>query len=238
MEKTGFGEPRAKIWEGDIAEFVARRDGQFERRAFQMIDEDLEIVGLDESVLGSVAEEIVGMANNELIERRRGGHQHGAGASPAAAGAAGALPGGGDGAGVSGHDNSIEGADINAQLERAGRNNSADFSLAKAAFDFAALVRQVPAAIAANVFRFSRRLGICVLQIGEEDFRVQARIGEHHGLQISFQEFLRYSRGFVAVEAADAEGAIYDRRIVENESLLRGRRAIDIQDFDFGFQKA
>src|SRR5437764_831615 len=83
MEKTGFGEPRAKIWEVDIAEFVARRDGQFERRAFQMIDEDLEIVGLDESVLGRVAEEIVGMAKNEWIERRRGGPQHCAGASPA-----------------------------------------------------------------------------------------------------------------------------------------------------------
>src|SRR5437016_14511156 len=92
MEKTGFGEPRAKIWEVDIAEFVARRDGQFERRAFQMIDEDLEIVGLDESVLGSVAEEIVGMANNELIERRRGGHEHGAGASSEANGADGGLP--------------------------------------------------------------------------------------------------------------------------------------------------
>src|SRR6266576_1248326 len=124
MEKTGLGEPRAKVLEGDIPEVVARRDGQFERRTFQMIDEDFQIVGLDESVLGSVAEEIVGMANNELIERRRGGHQHGAGTSSAAARASGALPGGSDGAGISGHDHSIEGAHINAQLERSSCNNT------------------------------------------------------------------------------------------------------------------
>src|SRR5258708_38151913 len=102
MKITSLGEPRAEIGEIDIAEFVARSDGQFERGAFQMIDEDFQVVGLDEGVLRSVAEEIVGMAHDELIERRGGSNQHGAGASAAAAGAAGGLPGGGGGAGDSG----------------------------------------------------------------------------------------------------------------------------------------
>src|SRR5260370_11457384 len=115
-----------------------------------MIDEDFQVVGLDEGVLRSVAEEIVGMAHDELIERRGGSNQHGAGASAAAAGAAGALPGGGDGAGISGHDDGIEGADIDAEFERAGGNDAAAFSIAEAAFDFAAFVRRIAAARAAD----------------------------------------------------------------------------------------
>src|ERR1700674_590196 len=203
-----------------------------------MIDEDFEIVGLNEGVLRRVAEEIVGMAHDELIERRGGSYQHGARASAAAAGTAGALPGSGDGARIAGHYDGIEGADINAELERAGRDDTADFSIAEAAFDFAAFVRQVAATIAANGFWFSRQPGIRLLQISEENFRVQARIGEDHRLQIVFQEFLRGARRFIDVAAADAEGAIHDRRIVENECLLRGWSAVGIQDFDFGFEKA
>src|SRR5258708_32312286 len=110
-----------------------------------MIDEDFEIVGLDEGVLRSVAEEIVGMAHDELIERRGRCHQHGTRASAAAAGAPGPLPGGGDGAGIAGHDDGIEGADINAELERTSRNHSAAFSIAEAAFEFAALGGHVTA---------------------------------------------------------------------------------------------
>src|SRR5467141_3998882 len=131
MQKTGFSKTRAKIGEIDIAEFVVRRNGQFERSAFQMVDQDFKVVRLNESVLGSVAEEIVRVPNDELIERRRRSHQHGAGASAAAAGAAGALPGGGDGAGIAGHDDGIERAHVNAKFESAGRNNSTDFSIAE-----------------------------------------------------------------------------------------------------------
>ena len=67
---------------------------------------------------------------------------------------------------------------------------------------------------------------------------MQARVGEDHGLQIVFQEFLGHTRRFIDVAAADAQGAIHNGRIVENESFLRGGRAVGIQDFDFGFKKA
>src|SRR5882672_7296109 len=113
-----------------------------------------------------VAEEIVRMSHDELIEWSRRSHQHGAGASAAASGAPGALPRGGDRAGVAGHDDGIERADVNAELERAGRDHAANFSVSEAAFDFAPLVRQVAAAVAANVFRFSRESRIRLLQIG------------------------------------------------------------------------
>src|SRR6266567_7308755 len=81
MKKSSFGKPRAKIREIDVTEFFARSNGQFERGAFQMIDENFQIVRLDEGMLRSVAEKIVGVSNDELVERRRGSHEHGAGAS-------------------------------------------------------------------------------------------------------------------------------------------------------------
>ena len=79
-----------------------------------MVDEDFKIIWLDERVLGSVAEKIVRMAHDKLIEWRGGRDQHGAGTSAAASGAPRTLPGSGDGAGVAGHDDGIERADINA----------------------------------------------------------------------------------------------------------------------------
>src|SRR5260370_39431772 len=103
MQITSFGEARAKIGEIDIAESIVGRYRQFKRSAFQMVDEDFEVVRLDESVLRGVAEKIVRVANDELIERRRRSHQHGARAPTTAACTAGAMPGGGVCAGVFGH---------------------------------------------------------------------------------------------------------------------------------------
>src|SRR5437867_5313585 len=111
VKKTDFGKPRAQIRKIDLSEFVVRTNGQFERRTFQMVDQNFQIVRLDESMFGRVAKKIIRMAHDELIERRRRSHQHGAGASAAAAGAAGALPGGGDGAGISGKADGAAGAD-------------------------------------------------------------------------------------------------------------------------------
>jgi len=58
-----------------------------------------------------------------------------------------------------------------------------------------------------------------------------------HRLQIAIQEFLRHPRGFIDVTAADAERAIDDGRIVEDEGFLRGWRAVGIQNFDVRFEK-
>ncbi len=130
MKKACLREARAKIGQIGVAKFFVWLDGQFERGAFQMIDQDFEIVGLYEGVLGSITEKIIRMAHDELIERRRRSYQHGAGASTAASRASGPLPRGGDSAGVSGHDDGIERADIDAQFESTGRNDAANFSIA------------------------------------------------------------------------------------------------------------
>ncbi len=59
-------------------------------------------------MFGRIAEKIVRMANDELVERRRRSDQNSAGASTAATCSTGALPGGGDGAGIAGHDDGVE----------------------------------------------------------------------------------------------------------------------------------
>src|SRR5260370_25517718 len=130
MQITSFGEARAKIGEIDIAESIVGRYGEFKRSAFQMVDEDFEVVRLDESVLRGGAEKIVRVAHHELVERRRRSYQHSARASAAAAGAAGALPGGGDSAGVSCHNDGIERTYIDAGFEPARRNDGTDFPIA------------------------------------------------------------------------------------------------------------
>src|SRR6266568_4247809 len=96
---------------------------------------------------------------------------------------------------------------------------------------------KVAAAVAADGFRFSRKLRIRLLQIGEKNFRVQARIGEDDGLQIVFQKFLRDARGFIDVAAANAQRAIHDGRVVKHEGFFRGWCAVRMEDFDFGFEK-
>ena len=77
--------------------------------------------------------------------------------------------------------------------------------------------------------------GIGLLQIGEQDFGVQAAIGEDDGLQLSRQEFLGHARGFVEIAAADAEIAVDHRRIVEDEKFFGGGRAIFFDRCDFAF---
>ena len=238
MKKSGRREPRAQVQKIDIAEFVVRRYWQFERGAFQMIYQNFQVVRLNKSVLRRVAEEIIRMVHDELIERRRRRHQHGAGTSAAPPGAAGALPGGGDRAGISGHDDGIERPDIDAKFESAGRNHAANLSVAQAALDFATLVRQVAAAIAANRFLFSWELRISLLQIGEKNLRLQPRIGKDDGLQIALQKFLSDTRGFIDVAAANAQRAIHDRRIVKDKSFFGCGSAVRVENFDFGFEKA
>ena len=193
VEVARFGKPRARLRQVDFTEALVRADGKLERGAFQMIDENLEIVRLDERVFGRIAEEIVRVADDELIERRRGSDQHGAGAARAAAGAAGALPGRSDRAGIAGEHGGVERADVDAELERAGRDHTANAALAEAALDLASFTGEVAAAIAANRLRLRRRMWIGLFEISQQEFRVQAAVGENNGLQVAFQKFLRHA---------------------------------------------
>src|SRR5947209_10097009 len=203
-----------------------------------MVDQNFEVVRLDESVLRSVAKKIIRIAHDELIEWRRRCHQYRARTAAAAAGAARSLPGGGDGSGMTGHYDGVQRADVDAQFQSAGGYHAANFALTQTAFNFAALQWQVPAAIPAHRLRFAglRRIGL--LQISKKDFGLQSGIGKHHGLQIALEKFLRDTRRFAYVAAANAQRAIYYRRIVKHKSFFCGGRAIGVKNLYIIFQKA
>ncbi len=190
MEVARFGEAFAELRHVDRAEFLVGCDRELERRAFQVIHENLEIVGLHVGVLGRAAEKVVGMLHDELIERRGGRDEHGAGSPVAAAGAAGALPRGRDRSGVARHDAGIERADVDTQFERVCRDDSADAALAQAALDLAALAGQIAAAIAANRLGLAGLRLIRLLQIREQNLGVQAAIREDDRLQLASEQSL------------------------------------------------
>ena len=55
MQIANFGQACEKVRNIDFAESLTWRDRQFERRAFQMIDQNLKIIRLDEGVLWRAA---------------------------------------------------------------------------------------------------------------------------------------------------------------------------------------
>ena len=81
VQESGFSQEGAHL--GDIvrAELFAIAHGQLEGRAFQMAQQDFEIIRVDVGVLRRTVEEIIGMLDDVLVERRAGGHQDGGGSA-------------------------------------------------------------------------------------------------------------------------------------------------------------
>ncbi len=185
----------------------------------------MQVVGIDQRVLGRRAEEVRRVADDELIDRRAAGHEHRRRSRRAAAGAAGALPGGGDRARIAGHHRHVERADVDAQLERVGRDDRAHLPVAQPALDLAPPVRQVAAAIAADHVGRSRRPVKRILQVGRQDLGRQPALREHDQLQVALEELERDAARFGEIRAADPELRVDDRRVDEQEELLAARRA-------------
>ena len=60
----------------DDAERVGAAERQLERRALHVVDQDVQVVGIDQRVLGRGVEEVLGVLHHELIHRRGTGHHH------------------------------------------------------------------------------------------------------------------------------------------------------------------
>jgi hypothetical protein len=145
-----FGEQREDLLHVLAAEALARPERQLERGALDVIEQDVQVVGVDERVLGRGVEEVRRVADHELVDGRAARHQHRGRPARPAPGAARALPGGRDGARVARPSPHVERADVDAELERVGRDDRAHGALAQAALDLAPPLRQVAAAIAAH----------------------------------------------------------------------------------------
>ncbi len=76
MQISRLRQLRQNFWHLHFAHFVRCFNRQFERRAFQMVQQNLQIVRLNERVLRSIPEKIIRMLHDVLVERRRRRHHH------------------------------------------------------------------------------------------------------------------------------------------------------------------
>ena len=225
VHEAFLGEHGEDLLHVDRAERVRRGERQLERGALHVVEQNVQVVRIDERVLGRRAEEILGIAHDELIDGRAGGDEHGRRSTGTAARAPRALPGRGDRARIAGHHGHVERADVDAELERVGRHDAAHVPAAQPALDLAASERQIAAAIPANHVGRPRRARKRVLQIRRQDLRRETALREDDHLQAALQELDRDAPRFGEIRPPDAQLRVDDRRIDEQKELLAARRA-------------
>ena len=98
----------------------------------------------------------------------------------------------------------VERADVDAELERVGRDDRAHRSLAQPLLDFPPAMRQIAAAIAANPLSFAGLAFEIILQICGQDLGRQPALREDDQLQVALQKLGRNAPRFAEVRAADA----------------------------------
>ena len=133
-----------------LSELLADTEGQLERGAFDVVDENMQVVRIDERALRRRVEEVRWVSDDELIDRRaRCDHDRGR-AARSSPGTSGTLPRCRNRARVPGHDAHVESADVDPELERVGRHHRAHRPFPQTFFNFPAPLRQIAAAIPAN----------------------------------------------------------------------------------------
>ena len=174
-----------------FAEGFRRAERQLERRAFDVIDEDVQVVRIDQRAFGRGAEEIRRVPHDKLIDRGAAGDHHGGRPAGATTRASGTLPGRGNRARISGHHTHVERADVDAQLERVGRHHRSHGAFSQPFLDFAAPVRQISPAIPANALGPAWNVFEVVLQIGRQNFGRQSALCKGDELQVSLEKLGR-----------------------------------------------
>ena len=209
----------------DLAIGLIGGERQLEGRALHVIHQDVEIVGIDQRVFRRGIEEVRRMPHDKLIDWRARRHHDGRRLTGPTAGTTGTLPGGGDGPRISGHHADVQGADVDAELERVGGHDAAHLTSAQTLLDLAPPQRQVATAIAANAFGHARHVFKVFFQVGRQDLGGEPALREHDHLEVAPQELTRHTPRFRHVRAPNPQLAIDHRRIDEHEELLAPRRA-------------
>ena len=93
-------------------------------------------------------------------------------------------------------------------------------------------LRQIAAAVSANLLGRARRAVEVVLQIRRQDLGRQPALREHDQLQVPLQELRRDAPRLGQIRTADAELLVDDRRIDEEEELLAARRAALVDELE------
>src|SRR6267143_3183873 len=173
------------------------------------------------------------MIHQVLVQRAaRGDVDRGCGAAPATR-PADLLPGAGDRARIAAQDRGIEMTDVDPELQGVGTDDTSHRSIAQTVFDLASLQRQIPAAIAANRACLTETICQRLLQVAEQDLDLQPRPAEDDRLHAGAQEGLGDALAFKGRRAANAELAIDDGRVVEEQALGASGRAVVVNERDW-----
>src|SRR5713101_1377048 len=141
------------------------------------------------------------MLHDELVERHRRCNEYRAGTPATPPCTASALPCRSDGTRITCHHASIERANIDPQLESIRGHDSAYLAFAQPTFNLAPFAGQISTTVTANWLCLARLRRIGLLQIGEQDLRVQSAVGENNRLQLAGKQFLSHACCFVDIAA-------------------------------------
>src|SRR5260370_3075909 len=120
------------------------------------------------------------MLHDELVERRGRRNEYRAGTAATPRSVSGALPSRSNRARVACQHASIERANIDPQLEGIRGHDSAYLAFAQPTFNLAPFAGQISTTVTANWLCLTRLRRIGLLQIGEQDLRVQSAVGENN----------------------------------------------------------
>src|SRR5258708_20970893 len=132
-------------------ESLAILEWDLEDRRLQVTEENQEVVGIDQSVLGGALQEVLRVAGQELVDRVAGADQDADRRLVAPPRAAQLLPRRGDAARVAAENGGLHLAHVDAHLEGVGGYHPSHLPAAEAALDLAPLRGQVSATVASDV---------------------------------------------------------------------------------------
>jgi hypothetical protein len=147
---------------------------QLERGALEVLDQHVQVVRVHQAGLGRAAEHELGVLDDVLIGRGARRDDERDREVLAAPGTADLLPGGRDRAGVAHEHRRLEGADVDAELQRVRRHDAAHRAVAQPALDGAALRRQVAAPVPADELGRPLRLRESRAQVREQELGLHA----------------------------------------------------------------
>ena len=203
-----------------IAELVPVRKGQLKGRAFEMAQQDIQVVRIQQGVLRALGQQIIRMVHDILVNRRgRGDEEHNAGPFPSS-GTARLLPGAGNGSRIPAHHAGVQRTDVNAQLQRVGGYHSVHLSVPQALFNLPAFPGQIAAPVAPDFAGIAQRIPDHVLQVAGQHFHRQPGPGKGNGLDAVLEQHPADGPGNRDRALADPQLPVHHRRVVEHKMAL------------------
>ncbi len=123
VQHAFFFQIQQELFQWLAAELFSFFKRQLKSRAFDMVQKDEEIVGIDAAVLRRPREKIFGIFHDKLIQRIAPADENRQRMAGSPARAPRLLPGAGDRAGVACHDAGLQIADIDTKLQRIGADD-------------------------------------------------------------------------------------------------------------------